>query len=698
MRYRYTVLLFFLLHAAFSQKGKLDSLRRAYPALREDTARVNTLNLISRQLFLTGKYDSALVCANNARTIAEKSGFRKGAAIALNNIGNVCMNRGKQDDALKNYSDALAIQEAIPDAPGIRKGIAASYSNIGGAQVMKGDYGKALDNFFIALSIRKELGDKQDLAISYSNIGIVYYYQGNYPEALKNYLLALKLEKETGDKLAITRTYNNSGNIYLQQKNYREALNSYFSALMLQKEISDRQGIGRSYNNIGAVYFEQKRYDDALKFFLIALGLKSENGDRDGLGRSYLNIGNVYYIQATQPGMPPDEKLLEEALSQFRTAYLILEDVGDKQGMAMAYNNIGTLYISQHKTSDAIAAISKGIAMAKAIGSTEDLKSGYSEMASADSAAGDFKSAYENHKQYMLYRDSLLNDENTRKTVQAQMSFNFEQKENALKAEQEKKEAVYKERIMRQRVAGWSAAGVLVLLLLVSVLLFNRHRLKQKNEYQQKLNQQQKEQAAAVMETQEMERKRIAEDLHDSLGHLLSIIKLNLQTLPDEQKKYYVSSLQLLNQASAEIRNISFDLMPQTLEEEGLVAALNELADKIRSSSLFDIILRVHDMENFTFDKQTKFNIYRIVQEAVNNILKHAEAKEISIQLINQKDYLTIMIEDDGKGFNTKEMKMSGRGLSNITARSEWLDGTITIDSTPGRGTTIAIEIPVRSI
>jgi len=137
--------------------------------------------------------------------------------------------------------------------------------------------------------------------------------------------------------------------------------------------------------------------------------------------------------------------------------------------------------------------------------------------------------------------------------------------------------------------------------------------------------------------------------------------------------------------------------MPQTLEEEGLVAALNELAEKIRSSSLFDIILQVHDMDHFALDKQTKFNIYRIVQEAVNNILKHAEAKEVSIQLINRKDHLIIMIEDDGKGFNAQEVKMKGRGLNNITARSEWLNGTITIDSTPGRGTTIAIEIPIRS-
>jgi two-component system, NarL family, sensor kinase len=102
----------------------------------------------------------------------------------------------------------------------------------------------------------------------------------------------------------------------------------------------------------------------------------------------------------------------------------------------------------------------------------------------------------------------------------------------------------------------------------------------------------------------------------------------------------------------------------------------------------------VHEMERFELEKQSQFNIYRIIQEAVNNILKHADAKEISIQLINQNDHITIMIEDDGKGFDPQENK-KGRGLKNIVTRSLWLKGNINIDSTPGRGTTITTEIPV---
>jgi signal transduction histidine kinase len=258
--------------------------------------------------------------------------------------------------------------------------------------------------------------------------------------------------------------------------------------------------------------------------------------------------------------------------------------------------------------------------------------------------------------------------------------------------EQEKKDALQQEELKTQRMTKWFIAGGSVLLLLLSVLLFNRRHLRQKAKFQEELNRNQKEQAGAVMETQELERKRIAEDIHDSLGHLLSTVKLNLQTLKGGEQ--ITTSLNLLNQASEEIRNITFNLMPRTLEEGGLVPALNELASKVTASGVLKVNLHIHDIDKFILEKQSQFNIYRIIQEAVNNILKHANASEINIQMIGQEDHITIMIEDDGKGFTPGE-KSTGRGLKNIVTRSLWLKGSLNIDSTPGKGTTITTEIPV---
>jgi two-component system, NarL family, sensor kinase len=691
----------FLLCSFFSAAGTLqdiDSLKKALSGAQHDTTRVQVMNKLSRQYLLRGKQDTALLYANESISLCKKSHYDRGMGGALNSLANIYVAQGKRDEALRLFEEAVKIQKSLHPSDPVKRALAGTYSNIGSVYLAQGKIKDALDIFTLSLQMRKGINDSEGMAAALTNIAICHYYDGNYPLSIKNNLEAIKIEKLMGDKMAEARSYNNTGNIYLHQANYEEALKYFKHALDVQTEINDRPGMGRSYNNVGAIYVYQKKLDEALKYFYYALPLNKEVNDKSAEGRTYLNLGSICLLKVQGMGTkdPSRTGLLVKAREFLDTGLTILRDFGDKQGQAMAHNNLGaafTLLGDPHKSREHL---NKGLAFASEIGSLDDLKTSYQGLAGVDSMEGKWKDAFEHHKLYVLYRDSINNAENTKKIVQAEMNFEFEQKELKEKIEQEKTEALYQEKIERQRILGWSIAGIAVLALLSTVLFFNRAKLKQKNLYQQQLHEQQQKQAAAVIEVQEQERKRIAEDLHDSLGHLLSTAKLNLQSVPEEQKKHYTNTLHLLDQASQEIRNISFNLMPQTLEEQGLIPALYELADKVRKSRLYDILIRVHNMDNLEFDQQTKFNIYRIVQEAVNNILKHADAKEISIQLVKQEESLSIMIEDDGKGFNMAEVKKFGRGLKNITARSEWLHGTITIDSTPGRGTTISIEIPLK--
>jgi signal transduction histidine kinase len=646
----FAILLFCLSPVISSgQKSKIDSLERAARNAKEDSNKVITLNLLTRQIYLRGNYDTATFYANEAKVIAEKINYKKGLANAYNNIGNINMYRGDFSEALKNHS--------------------------------------------ISLKIQTEIGNKAGIASSHNNMGNIYFGQGIYPEALKNYLAAMSIYKELPDvKMSLASAYNNIGNVYFTQGNYSEALKNYQAGLETRKEIGDKQGLAASYGNVGNVYFSLGKFTEALKSDSISLELKKETEDQQGLAATYGNIGGIYFALNNYP----------EALKSFFASEKIGLELGDKLLLGNAYSNIGETYIRQNKSSDAIQFLNKSLQLGKELGSKEVMKNSYNGLSEADSLQGNWREAYENHKLFIVYRDSLLNEENTQKITQSQMNFDFEQKELRTKAEQEKKDAATRtiqvqkdEEIKRQRIINWFVASSLLLLLFSSLLIFNRYRLKQKNNYQQQLNRQQKEQAVAVMETQEQERKRIAEDLHDSLGHLLSTTKLTLQTVPESQKHLMENPLSLLNQASSEIRNITFNLMPKTLEEEGLVSALNELASKTSGSGSVKMFLQVHGMESTILEKQTQFNIYRIIQEAVNNILKHAEASEINIQLIREGNQLTIMIEDDGKGFDSAVEKKSGRGLRNITTRTQWLNGTNVIDSTPGRGTTISIQIPL---
>jgi len=622
---------------AFAQKAKIDSLRNVLKTQKEDTNKVNTLVLLTRAVMLTGQYDSAMIWGEQTKALAEKIGYKKGLGNAYNNIGNIYLSKGELDESQKQHSKSMEVQQEINNLPGV--------------------------------------------ASSHNNLGNICLYKGNYPEALDHYLSAKKIYEQikTGKMIRtnLASAYNNIGSVYLLQNNYAAADSNYRSGLALRLELGDKHGAAASYGNIGLVNYMLHKYDEALKNHRASLKIKEEIEDKPGIAATYGNIGTVYF----------DQGKYAEALVNFFASEKLGLELGNQETVANAYSNIGQTYVRLHKPAEARAYLEKSLAIGKELGHVQILKNSYDGLARADSALGNWQAALEEQKLFTFYRDSILNQENTQKITQAQMNYEFQKKQTAAQEAQAKKDAV-------RSVITWSGIGALVLLFLAVLLFINRSKLKQKHRHQEELNKKQKEQADAVMETQEQERKRIAEDLHDSLGHLLSTVKMNLQTFPSEYKPLTENPLNLLNQASEEIRNITFNLMPRTLEEGGLVPALNELASKVTNAGRVKVLLHVHGMDRFTLEKQSQFNIYRIVQEAVNNILKHADASEITIQLIGQDDHLRIMIEDDGKGFDPGQQK-SGRGLKNIVTRSLWLKGNINIDSHPGRGTTITTEIPV---
>ncbi len=245
-----------------------------------------------------------------------------------------------------------------------------------------------------------------------------------------------------------------------------------------------------------------------------------------------------------------------------------------------------------------------------------------------------------------------------------------------------------------------------VLLTATFFLLYNRHQLRQYNKFQSKINQQQNELFTAIISIQDKERKRIAEDLHDGLGSILSAAKLKLARmeeedllLTEEQKNKYFSTLSLLDNAIEELRNISHNIMPATLSKLGLISGLKNLFDNIASHSGLSINFSTHNF-NERINESAEIGIYRIILELTNNIVKHAQAREVTIQLIKYPDYINITMEDDGKGFNYKKIKSKnkGIGLSNISSRVDYMKGKLHIDAAEGRGTTVIIDIPLKEI
>lgn len=691
-----------------AQNRQIDSLVLLLKIDKPDTTKVSHLNSLAFLIY-TLNPDSTIHLAKEAMTLTrnlykstKNTGYhalKKREAESYGNMGIGYWSKGEYSLALQNYNEALKIEEELNN----KSGIAKCLGRIGVIYQNQSDYTVALEYYAKALDIDETINNKTGVERHLGNIGIVYHRQGDYPKALDYYLRALKINEQLGNKSGIARHLGNIATMYADQGDFEKALQFYNKTLRIDEEIGNKHGISTHLGSIGIIYTDQAElstnvtdkselYKKSLDYYFKSLAIAEELGAKNLISIWLANIGIVYDNQAEIASNPSEkEELNKKALDYYLKALEIDKELGNKSGMAIRLGNIGSLYTDIKKYNEAEFYLLEALKLDKEIGDINIERQVEELLTELYSKTNRHQLAFEHYKKAVLLKDSIFNEEKNNELTRKEMTYEFEKKEEAAKREQEIKDTIKQEEIKRERLIYWSASGIVSLSLISSLLLFNRKRLKEKNKFQQQLNKQQKEQAVAVMETQEMERKRIAEDLHDSLGHLLSTAKLNLQTLP--QEKQVQNSLTLLNQASDEIRNITFNLMPHTLEEGGLIPALEELANKVNNSGTVLVNLQIHNMEKFNLEKQSQFNIYRIVQEAVNNILKHAGASEISIQVIGQEDHITIMIEDDGKGFNPQTNK-TGRGLKNIVTRSLWLKGNINIDSTPGKGTTITTEFP----
>jgi signal transduction histidine kinase len=206
-----------------------------------------------------------------------------------------------------------------------------------------------------------------------------------------------------------------------------------------------------------------------------------------------------------------------------------------------------------------------------------------------------------------------------------------------------------------------------------------------------------------IIEGQERERKRIAEELHDGIGQLLSAINLNLKGLEPKIKelnkkhrKSYQNTLTLLEQAVEEVRNISRNIRPGVLEKFGLVKGLERLAEDMDQTSNLNVYFYHNDIDQ-RFSDKIEVTLYRVAQELLNNAVKHAQAEEIQVQLIKHENELVLMVEDDGVGFDS-ELAVSGKGigLQNIETRVKSMDGQLNLDTSKEKGTSVTVHLPLK--
>lgn len=234
------------------------------------------------------------------------------------------------------------------------------------------------------------------------------------------------------------------------------------------------------------------------------------------------------------------------------------------------------------------------------------------------------------------------------------------------------------------------AATVLGIIIVYFIITMIRHQRKNVRLYRAKIR--------AEISTLENERKRIATDLHDELGPLLSAVRIrinHISTLSDEDKKIVTFANKHIDDILAKTREISYNLLPNTLVRQGLLKAIDEYINKL--SDIHNLKIVCWGELNTRLSKEIEINIYRIVQEITHNTIKHSKATQLAIELNLNNGILELMTADNGEGFNVEE-KMnnhSGRGLINLQSRAEMLNAKLLYHSEPGNGTRYIFEIPL---
>lgn len=308
------------------------------------------------------------------------------------------------------------------------------------------------------------------LAQAYRLYGIIYRHHGNYSKSLEYHLRALALNKETGNKSGIMVNLNNIGIVYWNMENYPKALEYFKNALDLAEAIGDKNNVGANIGNLGILYRDMGNYSKALEYDLKAMAIEQETGDQGGVATNLGNIGLLYTLQGDYA----------KAMDYNKRALAIDESIGDKVGMATNMNNIGNIYRNQRKFSFAKAYYDSAMAIALELGEKNQIKEVYQNRFVLDSLMGDFGAEAEDFKKFITYRDSLLSEENIKKATQAEMNYEFEQKQLVEKAAQEKKDAIAAAEKKRQEAVIWFVSIGLIVVIVFSVMLFSRFRLTQK--------------------------------------------------------------------------------------------------------------------------------------------------------------------------------------------------------------------------
>ncbi|MGB3179961.1 MAG: sensor histidine kinase [Cyclobacteriaceae bacterium] len=574
-----------------------------------------------------------------------------------------------------------------------------------------------------------------------SKEGKKFYKDADYDKAVLIYGAALSLFIQEGDSIGIANILNRRGLAYFRKGDNTFAIDDYLHSAAINEAIKNEKGLANNYFNLGNLYAEGDTFDKAFRYLKSALKYYKNQGN-EGMYFGVANtLGTIFYeklfdgydldssqyyldiaydgfsrLGATHHliGIKQNFGVVQEQREDYKEALVLYEQakegfdsLNDDYRKARVMLNIGIVHEKLNHSDFALQVFEEGIAIAEDL-DIENLILDFLEHIIRNDLNKRYSEKTNKYfERYATLREKIFDAEIQEKIAEKEAYYQNEKKQREI----ENKEAMITQQTKEKNLILTALAVVLILTVLIIVFYTQRQRVvRQLAEKRTKLHHQEVnkmlqdhelERMNAMIGGQEKERNRIATDLHDRLGSTLSAVKLHLNAYESLQTAGQYNEVEeqrdrlgeLLDRAVKEVREISHDMLSGVLTKFGLAAALEDLKETLESSRQYRVHMQIINMQN-RVDNTLELHLYRIVQELVSNILKHAHASNITVQLNKLEDEIILMVEDDGIGFSTGTGSGDGVGLHNVADRVKSLGGALHVDTQPGRGATITVEIP----
>ncbi|MCB0443500.1 MAG: tetratricopeptide repeat protein [Flavobacterium sp.] len=566
----------------------------------------------------------------------------------------------------------------------LKRSLAYTYNNRGIVTRVIGDYPKAIDYSKKAISLTK---DELIVASSHNNIGACQRNMGLYEASLKSFLAALKIYDKKEDVLNQAIIYNNMGLVNKSLGVNEKAKSYHQKAIEAYEKLKHKKGLSEAYNNLAIVFVEEDNLEQALAYFKKSLFFEIQLNDKRGVAESLNNVGGVYYYL----------EQIDSAIVYFNKALKTEYSIKNFAGLASSYNNIGDVHLYKEDYNLAKKCFDSAFYYANKSKSAFDIENTLNYYALFYEAKKDYKNASVYYKKKSVFHDSIQKLSNVKQVQELETKYQTAKKDSEIaknRADLAEKEL----KLKKKNTMIFGSLGFAFVMGLLGYLLYKQQKIKNN----QLIKEAELKEALLKIETQnklQEQRLQISRDLHDNIGSQLTFIISSIDNLKyfDIAREKLVSKFDNISgftkNTITELRDTIWAMNKNAISIEDLQIRITNFIDQAKLAThgiSFDFSIEKNVNVSHEFSSIEGMNIYRIIQEAVNNAIKYANTSQIKIQLQQESDKMIFTISDNGIGFSEADIEL-GNGLNNMKKRALELKADLKIEAEKGKGTRVSI-------